>query len=88
MIPIKLTENDYINPEAVCRLHCHPKTDDWRAAMSIVFTDEDQLPLYLDGEEADEAIANWRNFHRQHSSQNKAAQHKAAQHEAAQHEAA
>lgn len=32
MIPIQLTENDYINPEAVCRLHCQPKTDDRRAA--------------------------------------------------------
>ena len=31
MIPIQLTENDYINPEAVCRLHCQPKTDDRRA---------------------------------------------------------
>ena len=79
MIPIKLTENYYINPEAVCRLHCHPKTDDGRAAMTIVFTDEDQLPLYLHGEEAEEAIANWRNFHQQHSSQNKTAQPQAAQ---------
>jgi len=63
MIPIQLTENDYINPEAVCRLHCQPKTDDRRAAITIVFTDEDQLPLYLHGEEAEEAIANWRKFH-------------------------
>ncbi|WP_031496195.1 hypothetical protein [Bryobacter aggregatus] len=63
MIPIQLTENDYINPEAVCRLHCQPKTDDRRAAITIVFTDEDQLPLYLHGEEAEEAIANWRSFH-------------------------
>ena len=70
MIPIRLTENDYINPEAVCRLHCHPKTDDRCAAMTIVFTDEDQLPLYLDGEEAEEAITNWRNFHRQFDAQN------------------
>ena len=55
MIPIQLTENDYINPEAVCRLHCQPKSDDRRAAITIVFTDEDQLPLYLHGEEAEEA---------------------------------
>jgi hypothetical protein len=73
MIPIKLTENDYINPEAVCRLHCHPKTDDRRAAMTIVFTDEDQLPLYLHGEEAEEAIANWRSFHQQQTAQVQAA---------------
>jgi len=63
MIPIKLTENDYINPEAVCRLHCRPKTEDRCAALTIVFTDENLIPLELYGEEAEEAIANWRKFH-------------------------
>ena len=62
MIPIQLTENDYIDPEAVCRLHCQPKTDDRRAAITIVFTDENLIPLELYGEEAEEAIANWRKF--------------------------
>lgn len=62
MIPIQLTENDYINPEAVCRLHCQPKTGNRRAAIIIVFTDENLIPLELYGEEAAEAIANWRKF--------------------------
>ena len=49
MIPIKLTENDYINPESVCRLHFYPKTGDRRAAIIIVFTDENLVPMELDG---------------------------------------
>ena len=73
MIPIQLTENHFVNPEAVCRLHCQPKTDDRRAAITIVFTDENQLPLYLHGEEAEEAIANWRNFYQRKPDQGQAA---------------
>jgi hypothetical protein len=33
--------------------------------MYIVFIDRDQMPLELHGAEAEEAIANWKNFHQQ-----------------------
>ena len=67
MIPIKITENHYINPEAIAQLCCNPKTAGATPAMYIVFTDGEQTPLELFGAEAEEAIANWRNFHQQKS---------------------
>lgn len=63
MIPIKLTENHYINPEAIDQLLIRPKTDERPAALCIVFSDDNQIPLELYGAEAEEAIANWRSFH-------------------------
>jgi hypothetical protein len=65
MIPMKLTENHYINPEAIDQLLIRPKTDERPAALCIVFSDDNQIPLEVYGEEAEEAIANWRNFHQQ-----------------------
>ncbi len=65
MIPIKLTENHYINPDAIAHLCCNPKTAGDAPAMFIVFADAEQTPLELHGAEAQEAIANWRNFHQQ-----------------------
>lgn len=65
MIPIKLTENRYINPEAIDQVLIRPKTDERPAALYIVFSDDNQIPLEVYDEEAEEAIANWRNFHRQ-----------------------
>ena len=62
-IPIKLTENHYVNPEAIAHLCCNPKTAGDASAMFIIFTDEDHDPLELHGAEAEDAIANWRNFH-------------------------
>src|SRR5271165_2687035 len=65
MIPMKLTENHYINPEAIDQVLIRPKTDERPAALCIVFSDDNQIPLEVYGEEAEEAIANWRNFHQQ-----------------------
>ncbi|MEO8127331.1 MAG: hypothetical protein ABJF23_31530 [Bryobacteraceae bacterium] len=65
MIPMKLTENHYINPEAIDQLLIRPKTEERPAALCIVFSDDNQIPLEVYGEEAEEAIANWRNFHQQ-----------------------
>lgn len=65
MTPIKLTENHFINPEAIAHVDCNPKTAGGRSAVCIVFTDRDRIPLELHGAEAEEAIANWRNFHQQ-----------------------
>lgn len=63
MIPIKLTENHYVHPDAIAHVDCNPRTAGDRSAMYIVFTDRDQIPLELYGTEAEEAIANWRSFH-------------------------
>jgi hypothetical protein len=63
MIPIKLTDNHYINPEAIAHVRCNPTTAGNTPAMFIFLTDEDQFPIELYGVEADEAIANWRAFH-------------------------
>jgi len=52
MIPIKLTENHYINPEATDQLLIRPKTDGRPAALCIVFSDDNQVPLDIYGEEA------------------------------------
>lgn len=65
MIPMKLTENHYINPEAIDQVLIRPKTGERPAALYIVFSDDNQIPLETYGEEAEEAIANWRNFHQQ-----------------------
>jgi hypothetical protein len=42
-----------------------PKTDERPAALCIVFSDDNQIPLEVYGAEAEEAIANWQNFHQQ-----------------------
>lgn len=63
MIPIRLTENHYINPEAIDQLLIRPKTDQRPAALCIVFSVDNQIPLEVYGAEAAEAIANWPNFH-------------------------
>jgi hypothetical protein len=65
MIPMKITENHYINPEAIDQVLIRPKTDERPAALCIVFSDDNQIPLEVYGEEAEEAIVNWRNFHQQ-----------------------
>lgn len=65
MIPIKLTENHFINPEAIAHLDCNPRAAGDTPALFIVFTDADHAPLELHGAEADEAIANWRRFYQQ-----------------------
>ena len=65
MIPIKLTENHYVHPQAIAHVDCNPKTAGGASAMYIVFIDRDQMPLELHGAEAEEAIANWKNFHQQ-----------------------
>lgn len=67
MFPIKLTESHYINPEAIDQLSIRPKTDERSADLCIVFSDENQVPLEVYGEEAEEAMMNWRNFHQQKS---------------------
>ncbi len=63
MIPIKLTENHYVHPDAIAHVDCNPKTAGGASAMCIVFKDRDQIPLELHGAEAEEAVANWRRFH-------------------------
>ena len=65
MIPIQLTENHYINPDAIAHLDCNPKTAGDASTLVIAFTDRKLASLELHGAEADEAIANWRKFHRQ-----------------------
>lgn len=65
MTPIQLTENHFINPEAIAHVCCNPKTVGDRSAMYIIFTDRDRDPLELFGAEAEEAMTNWRNFHQQ-----------------------
>ena len=72
MIPIKLTENHYINPNAITHVDCNPKTAGGAPALHIVFTDRDQIPLELYGAEAEEAIANWREFHEKKMEQRRA----------------
>ena len=67
MTPIKLTENHFINPEAIAHVCCNPKTAGDTSAMYIVFTDRDRMPLELYGAEAEVAITNWRSFHQQKS---------------------
>ena len=67
MTPIKLTENHFINPEAIAHVCCNPKTAGDRSAMYIVFTDRDRIPLELHGAEAEEAMANWRSFRQKKS---------------------
>src|SRR5579859_5614424 len=44
MIPIRLTENHYINPEAIDQLLIRPKTDERPAALCIVFSEDNQIP--------------------------------------------
>lgn len=67
MIPIQLTENHFINPEAIAHVWCNPKTAGDASAVCIVFTDRDRIPLDLHGPEAEEAMTNWRKFHQQKS---------------------
>jgi hypothetical protein len=43
MIPMKLTENHYINPEAIDQVLIRPKTDERPAALCIVFSDDNQM---------------------------------------------
>lgn len=63
MIPMKLTENHYINPEAIDQVLIRPKTGERPAALYVVFSDDNQIPLEVYDEEAEEAITNWRSFH-------------------------
>jgi hypothetical protein len=62
MIPIKLTENHYINPEAIAQVSCDAKNAEGASA-TFVFVNAKQAPLILHGPEAEEAIANWHRFH-------------------------
>jgi hypothetical protein len=62
MIPIKLTENHYINPEAIALVSCDAKNAEGASA-TFVFVNAKQAPLELHGPEAEEAIANWHRFH-------------------------
>ena len=62
MTPIKLTENHFVNPEAIAHVWCNPKTAGDASAVCIVFTDRDRIPLELYGAEAEEAMTNWRKF--------------------------
>ncbi len=55
MIPIQLTENHFVNPEAIAHVWCNPKTAGDRSAVCIIFTDRDRIPLELYGAEAEEA---------------------------------
>lgn len=63
MIPIQLTQNHFINPEAIAHVWCNPKTAGDRSAVCIIFTDRDRDPLDLYGADAEEAMTNWRKFH-------------------------
>lgn len=62
MIPIQLTENHFINPEAIAHVWCNPKTAGDRPAVCIVFTYRDRDPLELFDAEAEDAMTNWRKF--------------------------
>ena len=62
MIPVKLTDNHYINPEAIAQVSCDAKNAEGASA-TFVFMSAKQTPLELHGPEAEEAIANWRRFH-------------------------
>lgn len=65
MIPIKLTENHYVNLDAIANLRSNPKTAGDASAMFIVFTEKEHDPLELHGAEAEEAMVNWRRFYQQ-----------------------
>jgi hypothetical protein len=41
MVPIKLTENHYVNPEAIAHVCCNPLTAGGHPAMYVVFIDQD-----------------------------------------------
>jgi hypothetical protein len=69
MIPIKLTETDYINPEAVTYVWLRPKEPTKAAAMLIVYADDNLLPLEFDGEQAEQAIFNWQKFHQKRATE-------------------
>ena len=64
MFPVKLTENRYLNPEAAADIEFTPKgvlCED--AFFTVLFLNNQLLPIQLKGSEADEAFANWKATH-------------------------
>lgn len=63
MFPMKLTDAHYINPQRVAYISFRPKQATTAAALVVVFTSNELLPLELRGDQAEVAIANWQNFY-------------------------
>ena len=58
MIPIRLTDNRYINPSCVAEVEFRPKTDYQKAGFYATYT-IDHYMMQLFDDEAEEAFRSW-----------------------------
>jgi hypothetical protein len=64
MFPVRLTENRYVNPDAIADIEYTPKgsrSDD--AFFTVLFLNNQTPLVHLKGDEADEALENWKAAH-------------------------
>ena len=57
MFPIKLTDNEYVNPEAILHDEFSPGSN---AVFTLIFQNTEFDPLQFRGAVAEEAFANWK----------------------------
>jgi hypothetical protein len=64
MLPIKLTQHLYLNPETIAQAEYTPKGRlGIHEFFTVLFSNSDLQPVHLKGEEADEAFTNWKAWH-------------------------
>jgi hypothetical protein len=63
MFPIKLNDHLYVNPDAIVLFEFTPNTNSDKAFLTLIFENTELSHLYLRGDEAVEAFANWKAAH-------------------------